>query len=66
MADRGRTRAEDGRGLVSDARRLGCEPCVDQVSSELERELGTSDPNGQRTSGGLDGSSEFGIDEERI
>ena len=67
-------RLQSGRGtgtdtscrLVSGARSLGRGPCADRVSSELERELGTSDPNGQRTSRGLDGSSEFGTDEERI
>ena len=51
--------------LVSGARCLGREPCADRVSSELERELGTSNPNGQGTSGSLDGSSEFGTNEER-
>ena len=51
--------------LVSGARCLGRESCVDRVSSEPERELGTSNPNGQGTSRSLDGSSEFRTNEER-
>ena len=51
--------------LVSGARSLGRGPCANRVSSELEHELETSNPNGQRTSRGLDGSSEFRTNEER-